>query len=440
MTGKPEQPNDPDRQRQAAVQIVRRLVEAGHVAYFAGGCVRDQIMGRVPTDYDVATDAPPQAVLALFRRSRAVGEAFGVVMVGQSQTWVEVATFRTEGVYSDGRHPDQVRFSDAEHDASRRDFTINGLFMDPLEDRLIDFVGGQADIDAGVVRAIGDPDRRFAEDYLRMLRAVRFAAKLGFSIEPQTSRAIREHAHQLGQISRERIGMELRMMLEHAHRSQAAALAQDLELDAPVLGEAHACPPLKVLGHLPPVVAYPAALAAWALDRHLDGEEGIGAAKLAVAAGRVKAVQVARNWRQALVLSNEQREGMRDLLGHLAEAINWFDLDTARRKRLLSGSWWPALEQLLEAVLKSRACTDFDLDNFAKQRDQLLAEGVAPEPLIGGHDLLAQGMRPGPAFKRILYDVYDAQLRGEVNSAAAALRLAQEMDEGSPASESGSGD
>ena len=175
-------PHRPDL-RAAAVEVVRVLTQTGYVAYFAGGCVRDRLLGLEPADYDVATDARPEAVGRLFRRSQHVGESFGVMLVSIMGHSLQVATFRTEGVYSDGRHPDTVAFSDAIHDAQRRDFTVNGLFEDPLRGQIIDFVGGQADLKAGLVRAIGDPGARLREDRLRMLRAVRFAARFEFKIE-----------------------------------------------------------------------------------------------------------------------------------------------------------------------------------------------------------------------------------------------------------------
>ena len=186
----------------AAEQVVRRLQQAGYTAYFAGGCVRDMRLGIEPVDYDVATEARPPQVVELFRHSRLVGEAFGVVLVRLMGCDVEVATFR------DGRRPDHVDFSDARHDAHRRDFTVNGMFYDPLADRLIDYVGGQEDLRRRVIRCIGEPAQRFDEDYLRMLRAVRFAARLGWPIDPATAQAIADHAPRLARISRERIGME----------------------------------------------------------------------------------------------------------------------------------------------------------------------------------------------------------------------------------------
>src|SRR3954469_23233625 len=204
--------------REDAEAVLRRLREAGHVAYFAGGCVRDLLLGLEPKDWDVATDAPPQRVRELFSKTEAVGAAFGVILVRHGKSVVEVATFRSEGNYLDGRRPSEVRFTTAEEDARRRDFTINGLFLDPLAggppaEQVIDYVGGREDLRRGVLRAIGDPERRFAEDYLRLLRAVRFAARLGFPIPPATAAAVRRHAPRLAQIAPERVGDELRVML-----------------------------------------------------------------------------------------------------------------------------------------------------------------------------------------------------------------------------------
>src|SRR5436190_9503965 len=215
--------------RQAAVHIVRTLVEAGHVAYFAGGCVRDRLMGHEPADFDVATDARPEEVKKVFPKLLHVGESFGVMLVRISGHEIHVATFRTDGVYSDSRHPDSVTFSDARHDAERRDFTINGLFENPLTGEIIDYVGGQKDLAAKVIRAIGDPHARLREDRLRMLRAVRFAARFGFAIEQETADAIRECASELVGVSRERIGQEVKRMLCDPNRAVAAWEMQYLD-------------------------------------------------------------------------------------------------------------------------------------------------------------------------------------------------------------------
>src|SRR5688572_27782573 len=209
MTEPSDQPPEIHSTRQDALAVVRALRDVGHVAYFAGGCVRDLLLGLEPKDYDVATDAPPDRVRKLFKRTQAVGQAFGVILVRIGRSQVEVATFRAEGKYLDGRRPSEVRFTTAEEDAKRRDFTINGLFLDPLTDQVIDYVGGQADLKAKVIRAIGNPDERFEEDHLRLLRAVRFAARFGFEIEPATDAAIPRHAGHLVRISPERVAEEL---------------------------------------------------------------------------------------------------------------------------------------------------------------------------------------------------------------------------------------
>src|SRR5439155_1247657 len=195
--------------RALATGIVRRLREAGHEAYFAGGCVRDQLLGREPLDFDVATSAPPEVVGSLFRRTVPVGAQFGVILVVEDGVPFAVATFRSDDAYVDGRRPTRVRFVSAREDAERRDFTINGLFLDPLEGEIVDFVGGQVDLRAGIIRAIGDAQARIAEDRLRMLRAVRFAARLGFTIEPATRAAIAAAAPTVTDIAAERIGAEM---------------------------------------------------------------------------------------------------------------------------------------------------------------------------------------------------------------------------------------
>src|SRR5688500_11404903 len=207
--------------REDALAVLLRLREAGHVAYFAGGCVRDELMGLRPKDYDVATDAPPPRVRELFTQTQAVGAAFGVILVRHRRSIVEVATFRTDVSYEDGRRPTAVRFTTAEEDAKRRDFTINGLFLDPVENRVIDYVGGQEDIRGKVLRAIGNADERFAEDLLRLLRALRFASRFDLRIDPATADAISRHAQQLARISPERIADELRAMLTPPARADA---------------------------------------------------------------------------------------------------------------------------------------------------------------------------------------------------------------------------
>src|SRR3954454_5361661 len=226
----PPASNKPPSDREDAIAVLRRLRDAGHVAYFAGGCVRDELLGITPKDYDVATDAPPPRVRELFTNTQAVGAAFGVILVRQRKSVIEVATFRSDDVYLDGRRPTAVKFTTAEEDAKRRDFTINGLFLDPVENKVIDYIGGREDLKNKIVRAIGEPDHRFEEDHLRLLRAVRFAARFGLTIELATASAIRAHAPQLKRISPERVAEELRLMLTPATRVAAWKMLWELGL------------------------------------------------------------------------------------------------------------------------------------------------------------------------------------------------------------------
>jgi len=410
-----------DAKRAAAERIVAVLQDAGHVAYFAGGCVRDQLLGIDPKDFDVATEAEPERVKSLFRNTRLVGEAFGVVLVRLMKCEIEVATFRTESGYSDGRRPDRVAFTDAEHDARRRDFTINGLFYDPRADQVHDFVGGREDLRAKRIRAIGDPNERFSEDYLRMLRAVRFAARFGWAIDEPTRRAIIQHAPKLGLISRERIGTELRMMLTEPTRAGAARLTQDLALDAPALDDVHVRREPRMLAALPHAASFPLALAAWLIDRTIDDKptDPIAAIK------RIKAVRQVRLWRNALALSNDERDAMRELLLTLPDWLIWPTLTVAQRKRLLARPDWADLHQLGWALVEVHG--NADLAAMERQIGRLVADGVSPEPLITGDDLLAAGMKPGPVFKRVLDEVYDAQLEHRVTSVDQAMTLARRV-------------
>ena len=225
--------------RDAARAVASALTRAGFRALFAGGCVRDRLMGLEPVDFDIATDAVPEQIKAVFPKARGVGEAFGVMLVRHAGHTFEVATFRKDGPYHDGRRPSSVTFSSAEEDACRRDFTVNGIFEDPESGQPVDFVEGRRDITARCIRAIGDPHARISEDRLRMLRAVRFAARFGFAIDEGTAAAIRSHAGELRSVSPERVGEELRKMLAHPARAQAAVLAEELGLDAAVFGSDH---------------------------------------------------------------------------------------------------------------------------------------------------------------------------------------------------------
>lgn len=429
--------SDPIIAREVAVSIVRTLRAAGHVAYFAGGCVRDALLGLSPTDFDVATDATPPKVRSLFRSTDEVGASFGVVLVhervggaggaggvGGSRVTVEVATFRSDGPYTDSRRPDSVHFSDPPTDAARRDFTVNALFLDPLvpgdagePGRVIDFVSGLADLRAKVIRAVGVPDQRLAEDHLRALRAVRFAARFGFTIEPGTSSAIQRHAAELRGVSRERIGEELRRMLEHPSRATALELLQELGLDEPVLNEPTRKAALAtVAGVAPGRAASPMlALAAWMLDRNAAVQGGLGAEAVA---------DVKRRARAALCLSNEESDELGGLLLNHQQLIRaWTAAAIALRKRWACGAWF-------ESACRLAAVAHPDLVSQVRADVATLAAdgiGLAPRPLVTGDDLNAAGFRAGPVFGRVLAGVYDAQLEGRVRTFDAAMELAAKL-------------
>lgn len=434
----PTPPGGKRNDRADAAAVVRRLRGAGHTAYFAGGCVRDLLLGREPKDYDVATDAPPDRVRGLFRRTQAVGQAFGVILVYEGRSQVEVATFRSDGDYLDGRHPTGVRFTTAEEDAQRRDFTINGLFLAPLkdaplDDQVIDYVGGRADLRAGVVRAIGDPERRFGEDFLRLLRAVRFAARLGFTIEPATAAAVRRHAAQLSRISPERVGEELRTMLPPRTRVRAWQLLNELELAAVVFRFVE--PPAgepddgrRWDGFFPNLapgrsVPFGLALAAAALQY----------AWWATPAGRdfrtllekSSAQRLVQAMRRALKISNDESDDMEGAIAGLAPLVRDDPPGVATLKRFLARRTAPLSRELLAAV-----AGELDAGRVAELQRRLAeleATDFAPPPLITGDDLTAAGMKPGPLFKRVLEAAYDAQLEGRVTTQEEAMKLAREL-------------
>jgi tRNA nucleotidyltransferase/poly(A) polymerase len=344
------------------------------------------------------------------------------VLVKLGAAVVEVATFRTDGSYSDRRRPDSVAFSTAREDAARRDFTVNALFLDPFDTspdsprgRVVDFVGGLADLTSGVLRAVGDPERRLAEDHLRALRAARLAAKLGFEIEPGTAAAIRRHASDLEGVSRERIGDEVRNMLSHPSRPAAAGWVDKLGLTTAVVGgsASGSARPFVFLKAIPPDAGLGLALAAWALD--LDG----GCERHAEA--------TAARWRDRLCLSNAEHAELRATLTHLARlSSDWSAMSVAAQKRLAARGAFENAVALLEA-------RDAGAGSAVRARVAELAAspgGIAPMPLVTGDELVARGLSPGPAFKRILDGLYDAQLEGRIRTIDEAWELAKGLGAG----------
>lgn len=403
--------------RQAAAEIIATLRDAGHIAYLAGGCVRDELLGRVPQDYDVATDATPPVLTKLFRKTSQVGASFGVVLVKLHGVVTEVATFRADGAYSDKRRPDEVRFSTPEDDAARRDFTVNALFLDPADTssgphgRIIDFVGGLADLEKRVLRAVGDPEARLAEDHLRALRAVRLSAKLSFAIESATRAAITRHARDLAGVSRERIGDEVRAMMSHPSRSVAVTTLGELELDAPVLREPHQPAPPRILVRLGPEAGFGACLSAWALDRDLQ-------------VGTTDTQLLVSRWRNALCLSNDERGSLSNILQTIPTIERkWGDLGVAARKRLASTT---AFSDALDLVsVRNSGLAASVLDDVASLR--ATASGLSPSPIVTGDDLIGLGLSPGPGFKGLLEALYDAQLEERIVSREGGLKLAMEL-------------
>ncbi|MBX3397369.1 MAG: CCA tRNA nucleotidyltransferase [Gemmataceae bacterium] len=386
-------------EREFAIDVVRRLQGAGFRALWAGGCVRDELLGLEPQDYDVASDATPEQVKALFRRCVAVGAAFGVVEVlgprGPDGEWlkVQVATFRNDGTYTDGRRPDTVTFSSPEEDAQRRDFTINGLFFDPVRNEVIDYVGGQDDLQAKVLRAIGDPVARFSEDKLRILRAVRIAARFELTIDPATRDAATAMAPQIQAVSAERIAEELRKILAHRNRVRGAELLADFDLLTPILPEVQRIDS-KLLAGLSVDAPFPLAFAT-----------------LLLPVGKAVAGQIARR----LKLSNDEKDRIEWLVANRAGLRNASHLRPSERHPLLTH---PGIGDLLALMRAEGRFED------AEQCSHLLRttppDVLDPPPLLTGNDLVAMGWKPGPKFKTILDDVRRKQLDGELTTRADA--------------------
>ena len=437
--------------KQHAIDIVRTLRERGYQAYFNGGCVRDLLLGREPADYDVATDATPQLVMNIFPRTLAVGAQFGVVLVpcssaesevaseDASRSTVEVATFRCDVGYSDGRHPDEVRFTnDPREDVQRRDFTINGMLLDPLTDEILDFVGGREDLKAGVIRAIGEPSRRFAEDKLRMLRAVRFAARFDYKIDPATFAAIQQLAPQIRQVSQERIREELTKMLTEGRARRAFLLLDESGLLREVLPEISAMkgveqPPqfhpegdvfvhtLLLLEKLP---AGSSKTLAWGALLHDVGKPPT----FRVAPDRIRfdghvdvGVKMAAEICRRLRFSNDETDQILALVhNHMRFAQVRQMNESTLKKFLRLAKFGEHLELHRMDVLSSNGI--LDAYEYARERmNSIPPEAIRPQPLVTGDDLIAAGYEPGPRFKEILDAVEDAQLDGKLTSREAAI-------------------
>jgi len=405
--------NDQPTQREFALDVVRQLRAAGHEALWAGGCVRDQLLGVPPKDYDVATNAHPDQVRELFgrRRTLAIGAAFGVIAVQARKPLhpIDVATFRTDGNYLDGRRPESVAFTDARHDAERRDFTINGLFFDPVDEKVVDYVGGVADLKARVLRAIGDPLKRFSEDKLRLLRAVRFAATYDLAIEPGTLGAVQAMADQVSQVSGERIGAELRRIVVHPSRALGAKLLNEAQLLPPILTElaSHAAANDE---------SWRAALDR--LERLCEATVALGFAALMF--GMVDAAQV-RDVGRRLRLSNKEIDRIAWLLEQTPAMLDAASLPWPRLQRLLIHEGRDELLTLLAAMLPA------DDAGLARCRTALAlpAAELNPPPLVTGDDLIRSGVRAGRQFSALLEHLRDRQLDRHIVSIDDAIVAAR---------------
>jgi tRNA nucleotidyltransferase/poly(A) polymerase len=423
--------------RELADSICAALQSARYQALLCGGCVRDLLLGREPSDYDVTTDATPEHVMALFPESVAVGAQFGVVQVPRDGLKVEVATFRADAGYSDGRHPDHVVYSRApEEDVQRRDFTINGLLMRPQSGEVLDFVGGQADLQAGVIRAIGEPDVRFREDKLRLMRAVRFAARFGFQIETETFRGIRKRAQEIDQVSPERLRDELtKMLLEGAGR-QAFELLDKTWLLAQVLPEVAAMKGIEQPPQYHPegdvwqhtllmIEGLPAGCSptlAWGVLLHDVGKPPTFR-PIAETGDRIRfdghvdvgvrmAEQICRRFR----FSNEDTE---QILALIANHMRFKDVEQMRASTLKRFVRLPDFEEHLQLHRLDCLSSHRRLDAYDFVRRVLQEtppERIHPPRLLTGDDLSAMGYRPGPVFSNILRSLEDAQLEGEIET------------------------
>ena len=428
--------------RQAATEIVKQLREAGFQAYWVGGCVRDLVMGREPKDFDITTDATPTQVTQLFPLSLTVGAQFGVVIVPRPEGDFEVATFRSDGRYTDGRHPAEVRYTrTAEEDVQRRDFTINGLLYDPVEKCVLDYVGGEADIRARRLRTIGDPIQRFNEDHLRMLRAVRFAARFLFTPEHALIDAIRQLAPQIRKVSAERIRDEIMKILTEGQARRGFELLDETGLLQEVL------PKVKTLQGVeqPP-------------EFHPEGDvwthtllmlEGLRAPTNTLALGvllhdvgkpptfnrreRIRfdnhveiGAKMAEEICTRLRLSFRETERIVELVRH---HLRFKDFPHMRRSTQLRFLRLEGFEEHLELHRLDCLASHGDLSTYAmvkQMMEETPAEEIRPEPLLRGDDLITQGYTPGPLFKEMLQAIEDAQLEGRIHTHADALRLVSE--------------
>ena len=424
----------------AAIDIIGKLQEKGHIAYLAGGCVRDMLRGEIPKDYDIATSALPEEITSIFSKTREVGVHFGVVIVIVNNQAFDVATFRNDGSYKDGRHPEEVTFSTPQDDTARRDFTVNGIFFDPISEKYIDFVGGKSDIDKKVIRAIGDPNLRFQEDHLRLLRAIRFAARFNYEIEADTWNSIKTNASGISKISKERIRDELTKILLNENRVLGFDLLVEsglMEHIIPEILQLKGCeqPPqfhpegdvfihtrlmLSLLKNDPSIELVLSVLlhdigkpATYSFDEEADRIRFNGHDKL----GAEMSDQILRE----LKFSNSIIE---DVVQMVANHMTFKDVQNMRQsklKRFMSRSTFnDEIELHRVDCLGSWGGLD-NYDFLNKKMIEFANEPIIPQPLLTGKDLIELGWSPGPDLGQTLNSVQDLQLEGKLNSKDEAL-------------------
>ena len=423
----------------SATSLARLLTESGHTAYFAGGCVRDKLLGLSPKDYDIATSATPAEVLKLFPKSNEVGAHFGVVIAKHEGHHIEIATFRTDGSYGDGRRPDSVTFSTPEEDAHRRDFTINGLFENPETGEVIDHVNGLSDLKSRTLRAIGNPSDRFQEDALRLLRAVRFSTTLGFPIEPVTLAAIRENAHLLDKISPERIRDEFSKTINSRNRRRGLELLVDTSLIGHFLPEVlpmiaceqppewhpegdvytHTCIMLEMLEPDAPLALCLATLLhdiAKPPTRTIDpdgrirfnGHDAMGAEMAETILSRLK-------YPNAVI---------RDTSHMVSRHMQFMNVRQMRKSTLKRFMAEPTFPQEMELHRVDCASSNGFTDNYIflnEKAGEFASEPLIPPPLVTGRDLISRGLEPGPRFREILEDIQTEQLENRLSTREEAL-------------------
>jgi poly(A) polymerase len=427
--------------REKAISIVQRLRQEGYEAYFAGGCVRDMLLKKLPQDYDITTNAKPEDIRRVFPKTIPVGEQFGVILVLVDDEPFEVASFRHDGPYLDGRRPSHVRYGSLEEDVFRRDFTINGMIYDPVEDRVIDLVEGQKDLERRSIRAIGNAQQRFEEDRLRMIRAVRFAASLKFEIDPSTFAAVKQLAATITQISWERIGEEVTRILTEGGARRGFELLDETGLLAVLLPEvavmkgtpqspdyhpegdvfAHTMLLLSHLNGPTETLAYGCLLHDIAKPVCIREDDDRITFYGHTDKGAEMAEEILRRLKRARAVSERVSYLVRNHLRHVQAP----QMRLSTLKRFLRED---GIEELLELARIDALSSNGDLQyyQFCKERlNELKQEEIRPAPLVRGDDLIALGFRPGPIFSDILRQVEDAQLGGELTSREEALEWIQ---------------